>query len=225
MKLTFLLIFCLLNTCKVAISKEVKERFIISYVEHASIINYYVPLLDAAYRSIGIEPEFVQINDKRALKLLNQGEIDADTAKSGEVFVLYPNIIKVPTPISKIQVMLICQLTMDCDLNVLQSPNKMLGLIAGDEFYSNLLASSKILITEVTSFKILIEMFKHKRVDYIFMVFDERDIKAKAAFDNKYLIEEKIGFHIMNKKHRDLIPKLDKAIQAHMNMPFPQTIH
>lgn len=221
----FLLILCLLSTIKVAIGNEVKEKFTISYVEHASIINYYVPLLDAAYRSIGIEPEFVQINDKRALKLLNQGKIDADTAKSGEVFVLYPNIIKVPTPISKIQVMLICQLEMPCDLSVLQSPNKMLGLIAGDEFYSNLLAYSKISLTEVTSFKILIEMFKQKRVDYIFMVFDERDVKAKSAFDNKYLIEEKIGFHIMNKKHRDLIPKLDKAIQAHIKMPFPQTTH
>ncbi|GAA6205762.1 MULTISPECIES: hypothetical protein [Thalassotalea] len=225
MKLTLYFVLCIFSLFKQAFAEEIKAPFIISYVEHDSIINFYVPLLDRAYRSIGITPEFIQINDKRALKLLNQGEIDADTAKSGEVFTLYPNIIKVPTPISKIQVMLICQLQLNCDLSVLKSANKMLGLIAGDEFYSNLLGNSKIRITEVSSFKILLAMFKQKRVDYIFMVFDEKDIEAKNSFKNKFLIEEKIGFHILHKKHRKLLPRLDKAIKLLLNTPFPQTIH
>jgi hypothetical protein len=222
MKLIFYFTLCFLSLCKQAIGGEVKEPFIISYVEHDSIINFYVPLLDKAYRSIGIKPKFVKINDKRALKLLNHGEIDADTAKSGEVFPLYRNIIRVPTPISKIEVMLICQLELVCDLTVLKSSDKMLGLVAKDEFYSNLLINSTIQISEVSSFKKLSAMFKQKRVDYIFMVFDEKDIDAKNAHQNKYLIEEKIGFHILHKKHRKLLPKLDKAIQLLLHTPFPQ---
>lgn len=199
---------------------ENAEKFIISYVEHESIINYYVPLLDSAYRSIGIIPEFVKINDKRALKLLDQGKIDADTAKSDEMFDVYQNIIKVPTPISKIEVMLICQEQLLCDLTALNYSNKMLGLIGEDEFYSNLLVDKKIRITEVISFKVLVEMFKQKRVDYIFMVFDQKNNKAKSSYSNKYLIEEKIGYHILNKKHRNLLPELDIAIQKLINSPM-----
>lgn len=225
MKLNFFFIFLLIPSSIFAEENKNAEKFIISYVEHESIINYYVPLLDSAYRSIGITPEFIKINDKRALKLLDQGKIDADTAKSDEMFDVYQNIIKVPTPISKIEVMLICQEQLVCDLTALNYSNKMLGLIGEDEFYSNLLVDSKIRITEVISFKVLVEMFKQKRVDYIFMVFDEKDFEAKNSFQNKFLIEEKIGFHILHKKHRKLLPRLDKAIQLLLNTPFPQTIH
>ena len=46
------------------------------------------------------------------------------------------------------------------------------------------------------------------------MVFDDHNKATSLTFDNKYLIEEKIGYHLVSKKHRALIPKLDKAIIA-----------
>lgn len=198
------------------IAQEYKNssEFVISYVEHESIIKYYVPILEAAYRSIGIEPKFVLINDKRALMLLNKGIIDADTAKTTEILADYPNIIKVPTPISKIALMLICQKELLCDLSVLNDSQRILGVIGAKEFYRDLLRDSAINIFEVNSFQVLLKLLKQKKVDYIFMIFDDHNKATSLTFDNKYLIEEKIGYHLVGKKHRALVPKLDKAIIA-----------
>ena len=206
--LLILLINILINS---AVAKN--EQFIISYVEHESIMKYYVPLLDAAYRSIGIEPEFVLINDKRALKLLDNGEIDADTAKTSETLKNYSNIIKVPTAISKIEVTLLCQEHLLCDLSVLNDESKILGVIGAKDFYVNLLKDSEISIAEFTSFEVLLKIFKQKRVDYAFSVFDEYSKITQLRYPNKFIIEEKIGFHLLNEKHKDLIPKLEKAIK------------
>jgi len=194
-------------------SAEGDGRFIISYVEHESIINYYVPLLDAAYQSIGIKPEFVLINDKRALKLLNLGKLDADTAKTTEVLGDYPDIIKVPTPISKIEVLLICQEELFCDLSLLYQPKKTLGVIGAKEFYAELLKENKSAIVEVSSFNILLKLFKQRKVDFVFMVFDEYSKETKNSFKNSMVVQEKIGYHLLNKKHIKLLPRLDKAIQ------------
>jgi len=189
------------------------KTFVISYVEHESIIKYYVPLLDAAYRSIGIEPEFVLISDKRALKLLNNGEIDADTAKTSETLSDYPNIITLPTAISKIEVTLICQPHLICDLSVLDDNKKILGVIGAKDFYANLLDVSKINIAEFTSFEILLKVFEQQKVDYIFSVFDEYNKMTQIRYPNRFVIEEKIGFHLLNEKHKELIPQLEQAIK------------
>lgn len=189
------------------------DKFIISYVEHESIIKYYVPLLDAAYRSIGIEPEFVLISDKRALKLLDSGEIDADTAKTAEILEDYPNIITLPTAISKIEVTLICQQGLLCDLSVLSDNKKILGVIGAKTFYSNLLKGSQINITEFTSFEVLLKIFEQKKVDYIFSVFDEYSKMTQIRYPNRFVIQEKVGFHLLNEKHKNLIPKLEQAIK------------
>jgi hypothetical protein len=208
----FSIFICLFSSYLVAQEKDTNNEYVISYVEHESIINYYVPILDIAYRSIGIKPKFVLINDKRSLMLLNKGEIDADTAKTTETLADHPNIIKVPTPISKIEIMLVCQVGLLCNLSVLDNPKRILGAIGAKEFYHYLLHDSKISTIEVNSFDVLLKLFKQNKVDYIFMVFDDHNQDSSAAFGNKYLIEEKIGYHLVNEKHWAIIPKLDKAI-------------
>ena len=207
----FLCFFLFAPTVRTA---DLNKEFIISYVEHESIINYYVPLLDAAYKAIGITPVFVLINDKRALMLLNKGEIDADTAKTTEMLGAYPDIIRIPTPISKIEVFLVCQLHKKCDLSVLKDSRNILGVIGAMEFYSNLLTDANIKIVELSSFAVLLEMFKQKKLDYVLMVFDDHSRATKDTFDNKYLIEEKIGYHLINKRHEDLVPALEKSIAS-----------
>jgi len=188
-------------------------KFVISYVEHETIINYYVPLLDKAYRSIGIQPDFVLINDKRALKLLNSGLIDADTAKSLEMLGDYSDIIKVPTPISKIEVLLLCQEPLPCDLSVLYDHSKKLGVIGADEFYAELLANTNIKIFEFNSFDVLYKIFDQKKVDYVIAVFDDQSKATKLKYPNSFLIEEKLGYHLLHKKHAALIPQLEQAIK------------
>ncbi len=189
------------------------KKFIISYVEHDSIISYYVPLLKAAYKKIGISPEFIMVNDQRALKLLNKGLIDAETAKTDEALKDHTNILKIPTPISKIEIMLICQVELTCNLKALENPRKVLGVIGAMMFYQKLLLIADIKIVELSSFATLTQMFNQNKLDYMIMVFDSKDIPAKNSFNNKYLIGTKLGYHLLHKKHKNLLPKIEQAIK------------
>ncbi|MCF6433926.1 hypothetical protein [Pseudoalteromonas sp. MMG022] len=208
------LLFILLFACHYSFSEEasVGQTFVISYVEHEGIIKYYVPLLASAYKKIGIEPKFELINDKRALKLLDQGAIDADTAKSLEFVDHYQNIIVVPTPISQIDVVLLCQSKLPCDLSVLKDANRSLGIIAADEFYAQLLEGSEISILELTSFETLLKIFDQNKIDYAIVVFDDYTKNTMLKYNNRFLIQQKIGYHLLSKKHQGLVEKLDKAI-------------
>ncbi|BBN81587.1 hypothetical protein PA25_15720 [Pseudoalteromonas sp. A25] len=194
--------------------KQEDTRFVISYVEHKGIIHYYVPLLDQAYRKIGIEPKFELINDKRALKLLDQGLIDADTAKSLEFVDAYKNIIVVPTPISQIDVVLLCQPKLQCDLSVLKNANRSLGLIAAKEFYKELLSGSTISLVEFSSFETLLKIFSQDKVDYAIVVFDDYTKDALSNYPNHFFIQQKIGYHLLHKKHRAIVKQLDEAIKS-----------
>ncbi|NOU49097.1 hypothetical protein HG263_00840 [Pseudoalteromonas sp. JBTF-M23] len=194
--------------------KQENTPFVISYVEHKGIIHYYVPLLAKAYRKIGIEPTFELINDKRALKLLDQGVIDADTAKSLEFIDSYKNIIVVPTPISQIDVVLLCQPKLQCDLSVFKNSNRSLGLIAAKEFYTELLSDSTISLIEFSSFETLLKIFSQDKVDYAIVVFDDYTKDVLANYPNHFFIQQKIGYHLLHKKHRAIVEQLDEAIKS-----------
>jgi hypothetical protein len=193
-------------------SQDKNEPYIISYVEHDGIINYYVPLLKKAYKKLGITPEFSQINDQRALRLLNDGVIDADTAKSLESIDIYDAITYLPTPISRIEVFLICQKNEVCDLSLLANPEKSMALIGANEFYSELLTDSEIKQVELVSFDTLFKIFDQGKVDAAIIVLDAYTKPKLLKYTNHFLIQEKLGFHLINQKHKALILPLEKAI-------------
>jgi len=187
-------------------------EYLIRYVEHDGIINYYVPLLDRAYQKIGIKPNFVLINDQRAMRLLDKGKLDADTAKSLESIENYQNITYLPTPISKIEVYFICQLNIKCDLSLLTDRNLSLGIIGANEFYQELLRDSKIKLVEITSFNQLMSMFEQQKFDVGIIVLDDSTKTKLMKYPNHYKISEKLGYHLIHTRNKHLIPLLEQAI-------------
>lgn len=189
-----------------------KDEFVISYVEHEGIIKYYVPLLKRAYQKIGIEPSFSLVNDQRALRLLDNGIIDADTAKSLETIDNYESILYLPTPISRIEVYFICQLGIPCDLDILTQADLSLAVIGANEFYAELLQGSNINLVELTSFQVLMKVFDQGKVDAAIVVFDAYTKTKLNQYENHFRVQEKLGYHLLNKKHKALVKPLEKAI-------------
>lgn len=193
-------------------AKADDEEFVISYVEHEGIIKYYVPLLKHAYKKIGIEPTFSLINDQRALRLLDNGLIDADTAKSLETIDNYDSIVYLPTPISRIEVFFICQQGIPCSRDILANGDLTLAVIGANEFYAELLENSKINLVELTSFQVLFKVFEQKKVDAAIVVFDAYTKTKLQRYKNHFKIQEKLGYHLINKKHKAIVKPLEKAI-------------
>lgn len=193
--------------------------FVVSYVDHKGIKSYYVPLVSAAYRQLGIEPIFKPVNDQRALWLLNQGSLDADTAKTLDSISNYTNIRVIPTSISKIEVLLICQVDIVCDLTLLSKPNKTLGVVAAEEFYQKILVNTKIKIKHVASFEQLHKLYHFSRVDAIITVLDQHSKQEFGNLGNYYMLEERLGFHLIHKRHEWLMQELDEAFRLVIENP------
>lgn len=209
----FLLLFTQLIAQSVfAKASEDEEQYVISYVEHEGIIKYYVPLLEQAYKKIGITPTFSLINDQRALRLLNDGMIDADTAKSLETIDNYESIVYLPTPISRIEVYFICQQEIQCDRSILNNRELSLAVIGANEFYKELLGNTQISLVELTSFQVLFKVFEQQKVDAAIVVFDAYTKTKLKRYKNHFKVQEKLGYHLINKKHKAIVKPLEKAI-------------
>jgi len=190
-----------------------QKPYVISYAEHQGIKKHYVPLVAAAYRQIGIVPTFEQVNDQRALWLLNQGNLDADTVKIKDSIAKYKNIRVIPESISVIEILLICQPDIKCSPSLFANKEKTLGVVAADEFYDKQLKDAQIQVKSVTSFPQLHKMFRYARVDAIVTVLDKYSKEDFGEIDNFYKLEEKVGFHLVNKKHQALIESLEAAFK------------
>lgn len=196
-----------------AVGSAQPNEYIVTYIEHEGITHFYVPLLKKAYEKIGVKAKFILVNDQRALRLLNQGLTDADTAKSLETIEQYPNVTYLPTPIGKIEVFFICQQAVTCNKSVLSDPNRSLAVIGAKEFYAELLADSRIKQVELTSFDILYKMFDQQKVDVAIVVLGDYGKPRLNKYPNHYKITEKLGYHLISQSHKNLIPQLEAAIK------------
>lgn len=183
----------------------------ISYVPHVAIEKHYLAIIKKAYAQIGLYPDFIPINDKRSLLLLNDGEIDGDVARSEDIIDKHSMLIKVPPSLGRIEVSLLCQLELDCSPDVFQNDRLILGVIARDEYYDRLLADSKLNVVEVGTYERLDAMFKQKRLDAIIMVFD-LNTSDPTSYANRYSLESKQGYHLIHKRHNQIVPELSKAL-------------
>lgn len=197
-------------------AKTKASKYVVSYSDHKSIIKRYVPALEQAYKDIGINAEFVLVNDRRSLRLLQKGRIDADAVKTLEILNKKSNFIPLPTPISKIEVMLLCRPEIECHLGLLQNHKKTLGVVAAKEFYQELLAEAKINIRELSSFHAMRQMFRQNRLDAMISVFDPAVEDPRLTYANYVKIKEKLGHHLVHKKHKKLVLKLDSAVQKRL---------
>jgi len=202
-----------------SLTAEASKAFVVSYVDHEGIKKHYVPLVAAAYRQIGVETRFKQVNDQRALWLLNQGKLDAETVKTTESIEKYKDILVVPTSISVIEVLLVCQPNVRCSPDIFTDATKTIGVVAAVEFYDKQLSGATVNIKSVASFEQLHNLHHFSRVDAIITVLDKYSKEEFGALDNFYKLEEKIGFHLIHKRHEGIMNELDKAFQTIQDNP------
>ncbi len=56
-------------------------------------------------------------------------------------------------------------------------------------------------------------MFDQQKVDVAIVVFDAYSRTKLNKYPNHYKITEKLGYHLLNKSHQALVPKLETAIK------------
>ncbi|WP_343564934.1 hypothetical protein [Kiloniella sp. b19] len=205
------------HACENSECQEQKNTFRIGYVEGSLLLQELLPLLDRAYRQIGITPVFQPHPANRSLKSADHGLLDAEAGRSSALPEEYTHLVRVDVPLHHFRGY---AYTNRADITAFD-PEELhryrVGQVRGILWTDKLLKELETL--EVSSSPELVRILGKNWVDIIFMA--EKTMKmleqeqALESINIKKLnppAKEQSVYHYIHKKHEDLVPELEKAL-------------
>lgn len=192
---------------------------------HPAVVNYYQPLVREAYKQLGINVEFLLVNEERSLLLLEAGEIDGDIIRTKSVLKDYDSFIPVYL-LGDADIYIICQPNIECNRTILQKQDHFLGSVAGATYFEDLLKGSKINLLKYTQYTLLKSSFLQKRVDAYIDIINNHYPTGDTPKNAGVMHLGKIyGYHLLHKKHAHLKNKVAaKLKEVQRNFPTGKTL-
>ena len=101
---------------------------------------------DEAFRRAGLRYELVSLPAERALRLADAGRIDGELVRVGGLEAVYPNLLRVPEPISEV-VFSAFSLREDTPADLQALKSRSVGLIRGWKIFEQAMAGSSTVLT------------------------------------------------------------------------------
>jgi len=176
-------------------------------------------IITEGFKRANIPLKYQVMPTQRSLINSNSGIDDGEAARIWEINKIYPNLLRVPVAIHSINIMVLSRSNLNINKPSDLKPYNV-GVIRGVKIAEKLLNSIKPRsITKTTDHITLIKMLSNHRLDVI--------ITSKIALltglqttkmQNFYMASKPIIsrplYMQLNKKHKDLIPKLEKAFNS-----------
>ena len=191
-----------------------EDRFIIGYVSHPRVTQFYKPFMEQVYADIGIKAEFVEVGGERGLRLLDEGMTDADVIRYDVVATPDNNVIAIEPPFSIGASFLLCIRNAICDRDVIYDPTNAIAVTT--RFFSNV-GEAKANITanifEFDDFNHVLELLTNGRFDYAILPsdFTQNNVFEKQGIEFVPIVEHRL-VHVINKRHAYLYSGLSNAI-------------
>ncbi|WP_438823530.1 hypothetical protein [Alteromonas sp. P256] len=197
---------------------EKSAPYVIGYIDHPRIHEFYKPLIKEAYKQIGITASFEKVGVKRGLRLLNEGRTDADVIRYDVVTTDHANIIAIEPQLSRGASFLLCKKSVKCHADIVNDP--LAGIAVTSRFYQNFNRQSEPFSAnfyEFDDFYHILHLVNTKRFDYAIAPSDFSELTLFDDYDLTYipLIEHKL-VHVIHKKHLHLKEKLSVAIATQL---------
>lgn len=180
---------------------------------------YLIPLVKAMYADVGVHPVFQLVPSERAIALTSSGHFDADLSRVEEALRRYPNLVRTNEPIKRTDLYAYArkrsgiQFTQASELK-----HYSVALIRGAKLAEQFAQREGIDAYPVNSVASFYKMLAAGRFEIALIT----STQHQSQVDQIHAIAERIGpvlaqshsFHVLNKKHVGLIPKLDAALRA-----------
>ena len=208
-----------------AFAEDNAQNFIIGELNHPRVSSYYKPLVERAYRDIGMEVRFEKVGGERGLRLLNEGMTDADVVRYDVVAQPENNIIVVLPALSRGASFLLCIRDEKCDESVLQNPDKAIAVTT--RFFFNMHVSPDELSANIIAFddfNHVINLLLNGRFNYAIIPSDysETAIFEQSGIEYIPLVEHEI-VHVIHKKHSHLVERLSTALAKQLELERTKT--
>lgn len=197
------------------------ENYVISMgqaeqAEKAETINVYKTVLDA-YRLIGLNAEVKQLPWRRSIHAVDQGIFDAELARVNGLEKKFSNLLRISEPVGTVEIVALTKAPLRVasinDLSGLRIGN-VRGILTVESLESEL-----TFYATVNSHDSLIRMIDRGRIDVGICVKEIAElILAEGNFPslmtNGWVIQKVDLYHYVNRRHKDLIPALERAVAS-----------
>lgn len=193
----------------------------ISYLNHPSIVNVAMPIIQKAYDSLGINVQFIESPAHRLLQEIQSDHTDGDVIHAQEIFSPFPDIIKVGPPLTRVDYVLLCAENVPCDHSVLMSGTEQ--IVATDQ-------SKRVIISKYPEAKNkefyqlnflgkLPELLITHRFNYaIYIVAKDWPLPESLTHLQMHHLFESEAYHILHKRHQDIADQVGNAIKQQLDL-------
>ncbi|WP_026375274.1 hypothetical protein [Aestuariibacter salexigens] len=188
------------------------KSFLVGYLDHPHIVEYYLPIIEQAYSDIGQDIELIAVGSKRGMTMLNQGLIDADATRFESTAAQFKNVMIVPPPLVEAYFDLYCVQQTVCDSSVLNDPEQTLATYYGqlDVIHARYPEIKAELFT-LDSMSQVQRLLMQGRLSYALLPSDALTRQEYPEF-SYYTVGRESTYHVIHKKHAHLVDALSKAL-------------
>ncbi|GEM_PF-5329151 len=174
-------------------------------------------LVTEMYRRVGIEVEFRYQPKMRELADADHKVIDASGARALSILSPFKNLVPVPVPIVEVRYVALTR-SGDRIRQIDDLHEFKVGIIRGDMYGSKIMAEHEKQVYYVNSFKTGLRMLNQGRIRALLtetgtLALYKGEGLGEGVRRSGTLFSEKM-YHVVNKAHVDLIPRLSEAIRS-----------
>ena len=187
---------------------------VLSVVDHPGA-HAMKPLIKSAYQELGLTVRFETMPIGRRLLALQNGTTDGDVLARSNLQDKYTEVLRVGPPITRVDVLLVCPASVQCNNNVMMSEELTVVIDRG----------SAMLLTEgmglalperheyIESPPLRTSLFNRRRIDY-FIYFKGNGIGGYSLTraHQKHLIGSHQFYHYIHKRYASLAEPLGAAL-------------
>jgi len=173
-------------------------------------------VLTEAFRRIGFQFNSVQLPPERGLLSANAGIVDGEVNRIAGLDKAYKNLLRVP---EKLRDSDFCALSKNSEIinTPVELKNHVVGHIKGWKIYEKMMSGSNKVIT-ANNPQQLFRLLKINRIDVaLYACVEGLEMAKQLGLKNIHLLKPaftQIPLYVyLNKRHIDLVPKLDKALR------------
>lgn len=191
-----------------------------SYVEHPTMVNYLIPLIESTYSKLGIKIRFVPQPSNRNLSLLEGSVIDGDVGYLLSELTELDNIFIIEQPVTSAFYTLLCQAEVPCSEAVLADEKHILvsTVASKNAFLSQYKGTLKSQFYTVNNISLIPNFIIEKRFEYALYPTTLNELWRLKAADYQYikLLEFNL-YHVLNNKYAFMAADIRQALQQSQN--------
>ncbi|MDP4529109.1 hypothetical protein Q3O59_08710 [Alkalimonas delamerensis] len=190
------------------------KNLVISYSDHPYVMHILNPLLQAAYKELGYQVEFVQADGARAHTLFQRQLVDADSGRTSYWLAEYDAELPVIW-LDTLQLSLYCRQEIPCNAEILQDPRVFIVIPAQESTYQQFQLEMNARPYFVSGFATAEKMLLSGRVDYLLWVEGQllsplNDPNLQRATGS---LRQFDVYHVLHSHHQTLLPELEAAVR------------